>query len=236
MTLRGVLRLGAIVLLLLACLPWFLTARLFGRHAFWIRAFIHGVGRILGLRVAVEGRRVEGHVLYAANHSSWLDILAIGGVSAARFVAKADIGRWPLIGALTRMGGAVFVERERRGTTRDQADAVARALEGARPVVLFAEGATGDGVTLQPFRPPLFVAAVEVGVAVQPLTIDFGARRREIAWPDGTGFAIEMKRILNRRGTIPVTLRFAPPLDARALGRKALAAAAHDAVAAGLAR
>lgn len=234
MTVAAVARLAAIVLLLLACLPCWAVARLIGRDTFWVRLFLGRVGAILGLRVAVEGRPVGAHVLYAANHLSWLDILALGGATRARFIAKAEIATWPFVGRLATMGGAIYISRERRSATRKQADAVAAALAGTRPVVLFAEGGTGDGATLAPFRPALFAAAVEARVAVQPVAIDYGARALDIAWPDGTRFAMEMKRILRRRGTILVTLRFKDPLDAGALDRKTLANAAQAGVAAGL--
>lgn len=236
MGVRGVARAAAILLLLLACLPCWAVARTIGRTDFWVRMFLRQTGRILGLRARIEGRPAAGPVLYAANHLSWLDILAIGGATGARFVAKAEIAGWPLVGWLATAGGSVYVSRERRSATRAQADDVAGALRGSRPVVLFAEGGTGDGVTLAPFRPALFAAAVEAGATVQPLAVDYGARAAEIAWPEGTRFSVEMARILGRRGTIPVTLRFADALDAARLDRKALAARAYAAVAQGLRR
>lgn len=228
---RGLLRLVAIVLLLAACLPCYAVATIFGRGAFWVRFFLGRVGWLLGLRVLIAGRPVATHVLYAANHSSWLDILALGGATEARFVAKAEIAGWGVVGWLAKLGGSVFVNRDRRAATRLQADAVATALGEERPIALFAEGGTGDGVVLDPFRPALFAAATEAQAQVQPVAIDYGARAAEIAWPDDTGFSQEMRRILNRRGTIPVTLRFAVPLDGAALDRKTLATRAFVAVA-----
>lgn len=236
MTARGLVRLAAIVLLLLFCLAMYGLSRLFGGGRFWVRFFLRNVGWLLGLRVRVAGQPQEAHVLYAANHSSWLDILALGGTRYTSFIAKSEIAGWALIGWLARLGGAVFVSRERRSATREQADEVAQALSGGFPVGLFAEGGTGDGVTLSPFRPALFAAAVETGAAVQPVAIDFGARGAEMAWPEGMRFSAEMKRMLNRRGTIPVTLHYLPPLDGRALDRKALAARSHAAVAGALRR
>ncbi len=236
MTVRAVARLAAIILLLLACLPSWAIASVFGCGPFWVRVFLAGVGRILGLSVRVEGAPARGGALYAANHISWLDILALGGATPARFIAKAEIARWPAIGWLATLGGSVYVDRERRSATRAQASEVTAALGEGRPVTLFAEGSTGDGVTLAPFRPSLFAAAVEAGAAVQPVAIDYGARAPEIAWPDDAGFAAEIKRMLARRGPVPVTLRFAPPLDARTMDRKALAGASYRAVARALSR
>jgi len=229
MGLRGGARLLLIAGWLLACLPCWAAARLFGRADGWVRRFLGGVCRIMGLDVALDGRPASGPVLIAANHLSWLDILALGGTVNPRFIAKAEIAGWPLVGWLATVGGSVFVSRERRSATRVQADAVAGALAAPRPVALFAEGGTGDGVTLHPFRPALFAAAAEAGAPVQPVAIDYGSRQAEVAWPDGVSFATELTRILSRPGRLPVTLRFAPVLSGA--DRKAAAQAAHRAVA-----
>lgn len=226
---RGAARLLLIAGWLLACLPCWTVARLFGRGEAWVRRFLAGVARILGLRVALDGRPAPGPVLLAANHLSWLDILALGSTVNPRFIAKAEIARWPLVGWLASVGGSVFVSRERRSATRVQADAVAAALGQRRPVALFAEGGTGDGSGLSPFRPALFAAAAEAGAPVQPVAVDYGSRMTEVAWPDGVPFAAELARILSRPGALAVTLRFAPALDGR--DRKAAALAAHRAVA-----
>lgn len=207
-----------------------MVLRLFGRADGLVHLFLAGVARTLGLRIVLEGEPVEGPVLLVANHLSWLDILALGAARNPRFIAKSEIARWPVIGLLATMGGSVFVSRERRSATRAQANAVATALAAPRPVALFAEGGTGDGLVLAPFRPALFAAANEAGVQVQPVAIDYGARAAEVAWPDGVRLAAEMRRILGRRGTLLVTLRFAPVLDA-ALDRKQLAERARTAVA-----
>ena len=230
MGVRGALRLVLIAGWLLACLPCWALARMMGRSEVWVRRFLAGVTRIMGLHVTLAGQPAEGPALIAANHLSWLDILALGSTVNPRFIAKAEIARWPVVGWLATVGGSVFVSRERRSATRVQADAVAQALAGHRPVALFAEGGTGDGVVLTPFRPALFAAAQETGAAVQPVAIDYGSRMAEVAWPDDVPFAAELKRILSRPGPLAVTLRFAPII--RDTGdRKAVAQAAYQAVA-----
>jgi len=234
MRLRALLRVLAIALLLASTLPFYALARLAGNDTGIVRRFIGAVGWILGLRVRIIGRPVARNVLYVGNHITWLDILALGGARYTRFVAKAEIRNWPIVGWLARLGGSVFVSRERRSATRAQADAVVAALSDGRAVGLFPEGGTADGVTLDPFRPALFAAAVEAGVAVQPVAIDYGARAAEIAWPDGVGFAMEGKRLFGRPAPVHVTLHFLPPLDARAMDRKELAAESQRMIAAAL--
>ena len=234
MSARAVGRVLSMALLLLACLPIWAICRLFGGGNFWVRFYLGCVGWLLGLRISVEGSPATGNVLYAANHISWLDIPALGGTAHARFIAKSEIAGWSLIGWLAKIGGSVFVRRQKRSETRAQADAVVTALREGRPVVLFAEGGTGDGVTLSPFRPSLFAAANEAGVAVQPVAIDYGERSPEIAWPDGAGFASEMKRMLNRPAPVRVTLHFLDALDGATVDRKQLAARTHAEIAGAL--
>lgn len=235
MNARVAWRVLRIALWLGLCLAGWAIASLFGCGDYWVSAFLRGAGRIVGLDVTCEGTKLERRVLYAANHITWLDILAIGGAVPARFVAKSEIAGWPLVGLLAKVGGSVFVTRDRRSTTRAQADHLMAALRRDRPVVLFAEGGTGDGRTLDPFRAPLFVAAAEAGALVQPVAIDYGPRRADLAWPDAVGFGADALRIIERGGRIPVVLRFLPPLDPARFDRKALAIQAHIAVAGALA-
>ena len=48
-----------------------------------------------------------------SNHISWIDIFAINAVMPCRFVAKADIVRWPVIGGMLAHSGTLFIERGR---------------------------------------------------------------------------------------------------------------------------
>jgi len=49
------------------------------------------------------------------NHVSWLDIAAVHAVCPrARFVSKADVRHWPLLGWLIAAVGTLFIERERK--------------------------------------------------------------------------------------------------------------------------
>jgi 1-acyl-sn-glycerol-3-phosphate acyltransferase len=234
MTARAVGRVLSMALLLFFCLLVWPIGRLFGGKQVIVRFYLGSIAWLLGLRIRIEGRPVKGSALLAANHISWLDIPALGGTLPARFIAKAEIAGWPLIGFLATLGGSLFVQRQKRSAARAQTDAVSVALSQGWPVVLFAEGGTGDGMTLTPFRASLFAAANEVGAIVQPVAIDYGARAAEIAWPDDVGFASEMKRMLNRPAPVPVTIWFLPPLDGATLDRKHLAAETHAAVAGAL--
>jgi len=223
-----VLRIGAMLAWLLACLPMHLGTRLLGRPSPWPRRFMRGVCWIVGLRVTIAGAIRPGPVLYLANHLSWLDIILLGGYAGARFVAKIEIARWPLIGYLARQNNTIFVAREARGEVRAQSAIVAQALTEPQPVAIFPEGTVGEGFAVMPFRASL-LAAVGPETVVQPIAIDYGALLPVVRWPKSEPTPHNAMRLIGRRGTIPVTLRALPPVVMRE--RKAIAAAAQAAIA-----
>jgi len=205
--------------------------RLAGRNSPWVRRFLKLSGSAFGLDVKISGTPVADHVLYAANHISWLDILALGGATGAAFVSKDDVAGWPVVGWLAREGGTIFVSRTDRRAVANQADALAAALARGRPAALFPEGTTGDGRSLLPFRASLFAALDRVPreVVVQPVAIDYGGIAPLIAWLDEEGAGTNARRILSRPGRIGVTLRFLDPINP-AIGRKAIAQSARLAI------
>lgn len=136
------------------------------------------VCRLLGVRLTVSGAPASAQrLLIAANHSSWLDIPVLTTLAPMVFVAKREVGTWPLFGLLARLQRSVFVDRERRGRTRDAANEMAARLAEGDPVVLFAEGTSSDGNRVLPFRSSLIGAANAAmrdgvhEVVVQPLAL-----------------------------------------------------------------
>jgi len=231
------LRVAGILAGLMFCVPLHYLWKLFGRRSIWPQIFLGYAGACCGLRVRAEGAPLKARVLVAANHISWLDILALGGAAPVQFVARGDMRAWPLVGWAAGLNDTIFVARELRGSIKGQADALREALADGRAIVLFPEGTTEGGAALLPFRASLFASLFPPldEVAVQPVAIDYGAAAGDVLWLGEEGFGANANRILSRPGTIPVTLRFLAPIDPHAAGdRKALAARSQAAVAQGL--
>ena len=55
-----------------------------------------------------------GNVLIVANHISWLDIFVLNTVEPGRFIAKAELKSWPLVGHLIAGCGTLFLNRASR--------------------------------------------------------------------------------------------------------------------------
>lgn len=135
----------------------------------------------LGLCVVTRGDAQPGPVLLAANHVSWLDILAVDASQPARFVSKADIRHWPVIGWLVANGGTLFIERERKRDAMRVVHQVAEALGHGDVIAMFPEGTTSDGTALLPFHANLLQAAVATGVPVQPIALRYADAASEVS-------------------------------------------------------
>lgn len=234
---RLTLRIAAIVAGLAVCLPLHYLWRLFRLRSPWPRRFLGWVGRSAGMRSHIVGTPLRSNVLFLANHLSWLDVMLIAGASGAAFVSKDEVARWPVIGWLASLNNTVFIARAERNAVRGQADALRSALATGQPVALFPEGTTEGGTDVLPFRASLLASLFPPlpGVKVQPIAIDYGHAGREIAWMGDEPAAANAKRVLSRRGTALVTIRFLDPVDPAAVGeRKALAALTRDRIVAAL--
>lgn len=138
--------------------------------------------RVLGLRLEVQGHFRAGAKLIVANHVSWIDIMAIHAVCPeARFVSKADVQRWPLLGRLVGAGGTLYIERERRRDAMRVVHEMASALQAGDTIAVFPEGTTGDGRALLPFHANLLQAAIATATPVQPVAIRFSDARERIS-------------------------------------------------------
>lgn len=218
------------LLLFAVCGPIHVATKLLRGRSPWPRRFLAAVGWICGARVRLAGAPAERHTLLLANHTSWLDIVILASATGCAFVSKDDLGHG-LLHWLADQNATVYVKRSHVKGARDQAVALAAALEREKPVAVFPEATTGPGTHLLPFRSTLLEAANYAArdVAIRPVAIDYGAARAELGWWDEAGTA-NVIRILGRRGTLPVTVQLLAPLD-RAGDRKQLAAAARAAIA-----
>ena len=145
-----------------------------GRHE-RIRWWSAGLLRAVGMTVQVSGTAPRpGATLVVANHVSWIDIAAIHAAAPhARFVSKADVLAWPLLGWLIKNAGTLFIERERKRDAVRVVHAMAQAMQAGDTVAVFPEGTTGAGPELLPFHANLLQAAIATATPVQPIVLRF---------------------------------------------------------------
>ena len=128
---------------------------------------------ILGLKIDASCNAPGAPFLLVSNHLSYLDVVVLASRLECIFVAKKEVESWPIIGALSRSVGTIFVDRSnRRDLARVNAE-IARALADGRGVILFVEGTSTRGSSVLPFRSSLLEAAARRGFPVSFAAVSY---------------------------------------------------------------
>lgn len=218
-----------------------------GRRHPWTGPHVQWVCRLtlkaMGIGLARSGRPMRGPGAAVANHSSWLDILALNAAMPVVFVSKAEVAGWPGINILTRVTDTHFVSRDPRLAQAEAAALSARIGAGQR-LLFFPEGTSSDGRRVLPFKSTLFEGLLDPrlpgGLAVQPVSVAYhappGADPRVYGWWGDMVLGPHLLAVLAmpRQGRIAVTL--GEPVPVAGHSRKTLAAACAAAVRTGLDR
>jgi 1-acyl-sn-glycerol-3-phosphate acyltransferase len=248
---RVVLRGVPLGILVFGCLALLLLVRLVERPIYglhrpvtpFITQFVcRNAFRLLGMGFLTKGELMREPGAVVANHCSWLDIFALNARKRIYFVSKAEVAAWPGIGWLARATGTVFIERDRR-QAREQTALFRSRLAVGHKLLFFPEGTSTDGLRVLPFKTTLFAAFFAEGLRdiahIQPVTLIYHAPRGEPAryygWWGDMEFGPHLLKTLaaKRQGVVEVVYH-TPLRVADFADRKALAAAAEDAVRAGL--
>jgi 1-acyl-sn-glycerol-3-phosphate acyltransferase len=140
------------------------------------KLWAHALLRATGARIECSGldaNRPRTPRVYIANHQSFVDVWALLYLlgTEARFVAKDELRRVPVLGWAMSAGGFVFVDRANRARAVASLRAAAATIRGGRSVVLFAEGTRSRDGGLQPFKRGPFHLALEAEVPIVPVAI-----------------------------------------------------------------
>lgn len=211
---------------------------------------VRGWSRVLlaicGVRLRIGGAPLDAEIartgigrggagrLVLANHISWIDVFAILACVPGRFVAKAEIGRWPLVGWLVTLVGTLYIERGRRHAVAAINHRVRDKLAAGETVAVFPEGTTTDGDKLLAFHSNLVAPAIDAGGEVWPVALRYterGERSTATAFVGDMALVNSLWNTLAARG-LEVEVAFLAPVHARGLGnRHRIAAAARAAIA-----
>ncbi len=234
---RFIIRALGLVLALLVFVPLHYLYRIFRYGSPFPMWFLGTAGWICGARVERIGTPLRRDVFFISNHVSWIDILVLAGASGTAFVAKHELSQVPVIGWLCGLNRTVFVKRENRMGVAEQIDALREALADNWSVTVFPEGTTTDNRSLLPFKTSLLsmLEPPPPGVLVQPVTLDYGEAGEEIGWIGDESGLNNARRVLARKGSFPVRIRFLDPFSpAEHPGRKAIGAKARGEIEAAL--
>lgn len=195
--------------------------------------FMRHLQAALPFNVQVRGRLPDAPVLWLANHVSWVDIAVLGALRPLSFLAKAEVGEWPLAGWLARQAGTLFIRRG-AGEALDLGRLLAGHLQQGHHLAIFPEGTSSDGSGVLRFHPRLLAAAIDSGAALQPVALRYrraGARDELAPFVGDDELPAHLLRLLAaERAVVEITLL--EPIAVAGLTRSELARRAHAAIAA----
>jgi lyso-ornithine lipid O-acyltransferase len=234
-TLRAVIRALLCVLLTLCLIPpqWLLrklglpVASRVGQFYLWSAC------KIMNIKISVEGDFGKTPCLVVANHVSWLDIPVLGAIWPIYFVAKKEVGTWPVFSILAKLQNTIFVDRGRRQSTLGSRNEIRARIQQGDTVVLFPEGTSNNGREVLPFKSTFFSVVEKTNLPAIPITLIYQTQRGlpitrrqrpSVARVGDTEMLPHLWKFL-KAGPISVRIIVHPPCIPE--NRKATAKAAH---------
>jgi len=143
------------------------------RGIIYRRGIIRTLHYILGSKITVYGKEPKISGLVISNHRTYFDSLVILKNLLAYPIAKKEVASWPLVGAVCKTTGVIFVDRENKDNRVKTRNKVRLVLENGFSILNTPEGTTHIEPTTIDFKPGAFVLAAELGVPVIPIAIDY---------------------------------------------------------------
>jgi 1-acyl-sn-glycerol-3-phosphate acyltransferase len=143
-----------------------------GLAAWWASS----ICAVSGVVVTVTGREhldAEKPYIFAANHQSQFDILALQGFLGMdfRWLAKKELFKVPIWGPAMRRSGYIPVDRSHGRQALKSIGEAAQKISAGTSVIIFPEGTrTRDG-KMQDFKSGAMVLAIKSGVDIVPVAI-----------------------------------------------------------------
>jgi 1-acyl-sn-glycerol-3-phosphate acyltransferase len=138
----------------------------------WARALVWGSGCSLALHGA-ENLRKHPVVVFAANHTSYMDTPVIFAALPCQFRILAMKKLWPvpIIGWWLNRSGQIPVDMTSPGKTLSSLGAGIKALRGGMPLFIFPEGGRTTDGALQPFLSGAAYLAIRAQVPLVPIAL-----------------------------------------------------------------
>ena len=132
-------------------------------------------------------------VLYIANHVSWFDIICLGTLLNARFIAKKEVSQMGIFGFLAMLSNTFFIDNENKNKIIEYNHLIQKKLKAGENFIIFPEGTTSDGNGIKNFKSSMLECAFDNNneINIQPISICYSKLnnipmgiylRRNIAW------------------------------------------------------
>ena len=167
--------------------------------------------RIIGVRISVSGprpARPARGLFLVSNHLGYLDGFVLGSLFPLIYTSKSELKRWPLFGAMSKLSGTLFIERDRKNHIAEYIRSMTQVLRQGGNLLFFPEGTSGNGEELLAFRSAFFEAPVQASSPIVPISLCYRkidgipvgrANRDQIYWYGDMTFMGHFFRLLSHR-------------------------------------
>ena len=117
-------------------------------------------------------KRIKG-TLFVANHVSWFDIICLGTILNARFIAKKEVSEMGIFGFLAKLSNTFFIDNSDKNKIIEYNKLIKSKLEKGENFIIFPEGTTSDGNGVNQFKSSMLECAFnnKNDTFVQPISI-----------------------------------------------------------------
>lgn len=191
------------------------------------RFFFKFLLKMAGIKLEIQGQLKKGKkVVYVANHISYMDVLALGAKIPGSFVAKNEVGKWPLINFVSVATRTLLIARITKFPFSELCSFKRKIYRGEN-VIFFPEGTTSEGSSILKFKSSLFRIAEEANenniINIQPISLAYtkinGERtnyntRKKLAWYGDAEFVPHLWEMF-KTPRMTISLFFHPALTYR---------------------
>jgi 1-acyl-sn-glycerol-3-phosphate acyltransferase len=210
--------------------------------------FYQMIKKITGININFDEAKLNKKntgVLYIANHVSWFDIICLGTLLNARFIAKKEVSKMGIFGFLAKLSNTFFIDNENKNKIIEYNELIQKKLQDGENFIIFPEGTTSDGNGIKNFKSSMLECAFDRSrkINIQPISICYSKLnnipmgiylRRNIAWVGDTSMVTAMANFLTS-GRITVDIIFHDLININHFeNRKALAAYCEKEISNGL--
>lgn len=155
-----------------------------------------------GIRIEMKGvSPSEAPLIVVGNHISYLDIIILMAVHPKiTFLAKKEVGEWPVIGPTARRVDTLFVNRTEKNKVQVRRQIAQQLLEKKSQLAVFPSGTTTLHEEL-PWKKGMFEIAQEYSIPVKAFKISY-SHPRECAYIGEDNLIQQMAQVFKTQGKV----------------------------------